>query len=312
MTWRIAESLKKLREQLNAAYPNRDTTSDGAIGDAAHASRSSDHNPWVKDGKMGVVTAIDIDEDLNGDATLEDVVTAIRSSRDKRVKYIIYEGRITVKGSDLQRWKKYTGSNAHKHHAHISVESDKKLYDSRAAWSIGVKQTSATAPAKASPAHEKGEQENKAEQPLPSIEAPENKPTPAPQMVVKEKASAWSKAWTTVCSFFSFLWITITGWYATDFARPVIDKARDNAANGFTVDLLPMIGIMLGVLIVIGAVAILFLWLGVWVWNHEKNRVNCLNERKLEIASQPRLATTEFTTNPAEATARIETQGGIQ
>lgn len=139
MSWRLAESLKKLREQINAAYPKRDKTSDGSIGDAAHASRNSDHNPWVFDGKQGVVTAIDIDEDLNGGkATLEEIVTAIRKSRDPRVKYIIYEGRITVAGSNLQRWKKYTGKNAHKQHAHISVHSDRKLYDSRAEWSIGV------------------------------------------------------------------------------------------------------------------------------------------------------------------------------
>ncbi|MGB4989147.1 MAG: hypothetical protein WBO10_07930, partial [Pyrinomonadaceae bacterium] len=68
MSWRIAESLKKLREQINAEWPGRDKASDGGIGDAAHASRSSDHNPWVKDSRgQGVVTAIDIDEDLAGD-----------------------------------------------------------------------------------------------------------------------------------------------------------------------------------------------------------------------------------------------------
>jgi hypothetical protein len=145
MSWRIAESLKRLREQINAAFPTRDKTSDGGIGDAAHASRNSDHNPWVSDGKQGVVTAIDIDEDLGvDDFELEDLITAIRKSKDPRVKYIIYEGRITVAGSNLQRWKKYTGKNSHSHHAHISVHSDRKLYDDRSDWYIGIKHKPAT------------------------------------------------------------------------------------------------------------------------------------------------------------------------
>lgn len=136
MSWRIAESLKRLREQVNALHPGRDKTSDGGIGDEKHASRSSDHNPWVKDGKVGVVTAIDIDEDLGGNAKLQVIIDAICASKDKRVKYIIYEGRITVKGSNLQQWKKYTGPNRHDHHAHISVNSDKTNYDSIADWKL--------------------------------------------------------------------------------------------------------------------------------------------------------------------------------
>lgn len=139
MAWRLAESLKRLREQLNAAFPRRDKTSDGSIGDAAHASRNSDHNPWIFDGKQGVVSAIDIDEDLNDDLSLQSVIDAICKSKDPRVKYIIYEGRITVQGSELQKWKKYTGKNSHSHHAHISVHSDRKLYDDRSDWRIGVK-----------------------------------------------------------------------------------------------------------------------------------------------------------------------------
>lgn len=135
MSWRIAKSLLKLREQINAAAPGRDKSSDGGIGDANHASRKSDHNPWVKDGQMGVVTAIDIDEDLNTDGTLMQIVDAIRESHDPRVKYIIYEGQITVPG-DITRWKPYSGVNAHRHHAHVSVNSAKALYDDEREWAI--------------------------------------------------------------------------------------------------------------------------------------------------------------------------------
>jgi nucleoid-associated protein YgaU len=140
--WRIAESLKKLREQIDEAYPNRDKTSDGGIGDAGHATRTSDHNPWVKDSKgQGVVTAIDIDEDLSPSIhTLKGIVDAICASKDPRVKYIIYEGRITVGGTDLQMWKRYTGPNSHSHHAHISVVATERLYDSRDDWSISARE----------------------------------------------------------------------------------------------------------------------------------------------------------------------------
>lgn len=136
--YRKAECLKRLLEQVNFAYPGRDKTSDGWIGDTAHASRKSDHNPWVIDRKgIGVVTAIDIDEDLTINLhSLAEIVDAICASGDPRVKYFIYEGRITVQGSGLKAWKKYTGTNAHKHHAHISVFPDAKFYDDRSDWSI--------------------------------------------------------------------------------------------------------------------------------------------------------------------------------
>lgn len=132
MSWRIAESLKRLREQVNALYPNRDKSSDGSIGDTRHSARKSDHNP----NGAGVVCAIDIDEDLSPNNTVAGIVASIQASRDPRVKYIIYEGKITVKG-DITKWKPYSGVNPHKHHAHISVKQDAKLYDDRRDWSVG-------------------------------------------------------------------------------------------------------------------------------------------------------------------------------
>lgn len=143
--YRRAKSLDQLMRQFNLACPGRDTSSDGWIGDAAHASRNSDHNPWVIDGDgVPVVTAQDIDEDLGDGLSLKKVIDEICRSKDPRVKYIIYEGMITVQGSKLQRWKKYTGNNAHKLHAHISVHSDQKLFDDTSEWSLGLaKQTKA-------------------------------------------------------------------------------------------------------------------------------------------------------------------------
>lgn len=130
MAWRLAESLKKLREQINAAYPNRDKSSDGSVGDTSHKRKKSDHNPDSR----GIVHAIDIDEDLTPSNTVAGIVAQIQLSRDKRVKYIIYEGRITVQG-DITKWKPYSGVNPHKHHAHISVHSG-SLEDDRSNWAI--------------------------------------------------------------------------------------------------------------------------------------------------------------------------------
>lgn len=139
MSWRVAKSLDKLRSQVNAARPNRSKLSDGTIGDAKHASRSSDHNPWIKDGPLGVVSALDITHDPNGGVDSYKLAEALVQSRDDRIKYIISNGRI-ISGTDGPQpwvWRKYTGSNAHTKHVHISVKSSKDFYDDTRPWSLG-------------------------------------------------------------------------------------------------------------------------------------------------------------------------------
>ena len=89
MAWRVAKSLLHLRDQINQAAPNRSKASDGTIGDAAHASRDSDHNPWVQDGDVGVVTAMDITDDPGDRCDAEQIVQALLRSRDARIKYIM-------------------------------------------------------------------------------------------------------------------------------------------------------------------------------------------------------------------------------
>jgi hypothetical protein len=136
MAWRLAKSLETLRSQVNAAYPGRDKSADGSIGDAAHASRASDHNPWVKDGKTGIVTAIDITHDPKVGLDSGKLADALRASRDPRIKYIISNRRICsgAGGTSPWRWRKYNGANPHNHHVHLSVESKKSLYDSVEPW----------------------------------------------------------------------------------------------------------------------------------------------------------------------------------
>lgn len=121
-TWRLSMAAERLRKEINGIWPNRDKKSDGALGDRAHSARQSDHNP----DENGWVRAIDVDEDLNGKDG-SDPVLANRlagalveiAKRDKRIKYIIFEGQIW---SPKSRWspRKYDGVNAHLHHIHVS------------------------------------------------------------------------------------------------------------------------------------------------------------------------------------------------
>ena len=138
--WRVAKCLLALREQVNKKAPNRKKSHDGTIGDAAHASRASDHNPWVKDGGVGVVTALDITHDPAGGCDAGGIVEAIRGSRDSRVKYIIWNQRISnplpLDGQPPWAWRPYTGPNPHDKHCHISVKPEKASYDSVKIWTF--------------------------------------------------------------------------------------------------------------------------------------------------------------------------------
>ncbi|MGB8508670.1 MAG: hypothetical protein WCD76_09710 [Pyrinomonadaceae bacterium] len=139
-SWRVAKSLLTLREKVNARAPRRNKENDGTIGDAKHRTRASDHNPWVTDGRIGVVTAMDITNDPANGCDSNAIAEAIRANRDSRVKYIIWNRRIAnslpMGGAPAWGWRAYHGSNPHDHHVHISVKSDKASYDSVADWVI--------------------------------------------------------------------------------------------------------------------------------------------------------------------------------
>lgn len=136
MTWRVAKSLLTLRGQINGMYPSRSKISDGTIGDAKHASRSSDHNPWIKDGKTGVVSAIDFTHDPKSGCDMYRIAEGMRVARDPRVKYVIANRQIFSSVQNPWQWRKYTGSNPHTTHVHISVHSEKKLYDNTEGWTL--------------------------------------------------------------------------------------------------------------------------------------------------------------------------------
>ena len=124
MAWRLAKSLEKLREQINAAHPQRSKASDGSIGDQAHAARASDHNP----DEHGVVAAIDITNDPSGGVDGHTLSRALTG--DPRAKYVIFHGEIWK--ARTGQWEAYHGANAHNHHVHISVKPD--IYDNVEPW----------------------------------------------------------------------------------------------------------------------------------------------------------------------------------
>ena len=125
---RLCKGGVTLRDQINRRWPKRDKSSDGWIGDKAHASRASDHNP----NKAGVVHAIDIDENLgtyaNGrtarllaNQLLEYAASGLPGA--KRLKYVVYEGRISS-GTYRRTWWKWRGSGyGHEAHIHVSFTS---------------------------------------------------------------------------------------------------------------------------------------------------------------------------------------------
>ena len=118
---KLCKAGRQLREQIDDAFADRDRTSDGWIGDTRHAARPSDHNPDVN----GWVRAIDVDRDLSGKAKpdimpdLADQIRLAGKSGEKRISYVIFDGRIASSRLNW-RWRKYTGSNKHNHHCHIS------------------------------------------------------------------------------------------------------------------------------------------------------------------------------------------------
>lgn len=139
-SWRLAKSLEKLRDQVNAAHPGRSKESDGTIGDAAHAATKSEHNPDAN----GVVRALDITNDPAHGVSAAWLAEVLRASQDARILYIISNGRIASSyaagGQAPWTWRPYHGLNAHKSHVHISVVEGKPA-DSTKAWTIDAGKT---------------------------------------------------------------------------------------------------------------------------------------------------------------------------
>lgn len=137
--WRLAKSLMQLRGEVNIKYPKRSKDSDGAVGDTSHASRSSDHNPWIADPPgPHVVSAIDITHDPKGGFDSYAFAEWLRLEKDRRIKYVISNRRIFAGslGPSPWVWRAYSGANPHDHHVHISVKETKEFYDNQSPWGV--------------------------------------------------------------------------------------------------------------------------------------------------------------------------------
>lgn len=130
---RRAHSLATLLSQVNAMAPNRDTTSDGWIGDDAHQATKSEHNPNAQ----GVVRAIDITHDPKHGFDSWKFADMLRARADPRIYYVISNGRIAAPTIQNNAWRPYGGSNKHDHHVHISVVANASGYDDPREWNIG-------------------------------------------------------------------------------------------------------------------------------------------------------------------------------
>ena len=100
--------------QATALKPLRKKASDGLLPSAAHMKQSptSDHNTGY---------AVDLTHDPKNGIVC--VTIFVKLKEDKRVKYLIFQGKIWSKEKSKLGNRRYTGSNSHNKHLHISIES---------------------------------------------------------------------------------------------------------------------------------------------------------------------------------------------
>lgn len=127
----VDKSLDVLLKQLNDHAPNRSKASDGSIGDAAHASRDSAHNPQDTEDSQDhndpdhQVDARDFTHDPAHGADMADFTEQLRVSRDERLYLVIFNHRqfssYARDGHPPFTWRPYSGSDPHTGHAHVEV-----------------------------------------------------------------------------------------------------------------------------------------------------------------------------------------------
>ena len=131
MGWYVAPTLDVLLAEVNASAPGRGKAGDGSIGDPAHSSRESDHNPDDK----GCVHARDFTHDPVGgfdSYAFADWIRGEVNAGRMRIGYVISNGRI-YNPEHGSAWRPYTGSNPHSGHVHVSIKYDHRE-DDRSPW----------------------------------------------------------------------------------------------------------------------------------------------------------------------------------
>jgi len=100
-------------KQATAISPKREKASDGLLPSRAHIKQNpnSDHN-------LGL--AADLTHDPKNGIDCCEIYEKLK--QDRRVAYLIFQGKIF---SNTMGERKYTGSNPHNKHLHISIFSSK-------------------------------------------------------------------------------------------------------------------------------------------------------------------------------------------
>lgn len=130
--WRLAKSIAKLRDEVEAEYPG---TIFWTIGDESHQSGWSDHNP---NECCDVVCAADIKG--NAGLDLDAFVRHLITHPHPNLRYVIYKRKIYQRKNNFEP-EDYNGRNAHADHAHASSGNgpdgrSTSNYDSTASWRI--------------------------------------------------------------------------------------------------------------------------------------------------------------------------------
>lgn len=122
--YRIAPAATAALAQANLLWPDRDKTFDGTLGDYAHSTRKSWHNPCDKNGNKvpgGTVCAFDLTNDPAHGCDAHALVRAAVARGERRINEAISRGRIWTRDRASEGWRPYKGENPHNHHAHVSV-----------------------------------------------------------------------------------------------------------------------------------------------------------------------------------------------
>lgn len=123
MTIRVAPAVLALFKQADLQAPERNDASDGAASSARHRQQNpnSDHDPDAS----GWVYAGDLTDDDASGIDCREIARQIVARRDRRVKYLIHEGRMVSSYPTSQckawTWRPYSGPNGHFKHLHVSV-----------------------------------------------------------------------------------------------------------------------------------------------------------------------------------------------
>lgn len=101
--------------QATAIAPLRKKASDGLLPSQAHIKQSpnSDHNTGY---------AVDLTDDPKHGIDCADIFQKLKE--DKRVKYLIFKGKIWSAERANEGDREYSGSNPHNKHLHISINDD--------------------------------------------------------------------------------------------------------------------------------------------------------------------------------------------